>query len=320
MRRHLFVAAADGNVDGLTTLLGNGVLVDKRDRFGRTALGHAANEGKLEAVQFLLTRGADPNASDARGITPLMLAASAASASRCVYGRAKADTRLVRALLASGADVHARDERGRTALFYAGQEVIPTLVAAGAEVNVQDLEGLTPLMAVDWNTELAQTLLDHGADPTLQDVHGWTALHHALQIYRCDGPSPEERLAEFPSIRERALSAEGWEELVLLLIRRGVPVDAHGQGIGTALSLAARRGFTEVAWLLLEYGRANPNLRDDEGRTPLMHAAERDYRDVVRLLLDFGADPDAQDRQGETAASLCERRGQRDVLFMLTNA
>jgi len=57
------------------------------------------------------------------------------------------------------------------------------------------------------------------------------------------------------------------------------------------LHRAAERGHLDVVKLLLEHG-ADPNVQDDEGETPLHHAAAwRDNVDIVRLLLEHGADP-----------------------------
>lgn len=91
----------------------------------------------LVRVRDLLARGADPDARDAQGRTPLFSA---------VLGGSLA---LVGLLLESRADVDARDEHGWTALHVAAEEVLPEmaslLIARGAAVNLQDDEGNTPL-------------------------------------------------------------------------------------------------------------------------------------------------------------------------------
>ena len=91
----------------------------------------------LVRVRTLLARGADPNARDEDGRTPLFSA---------VLGGSVA---LLGLLLESRADVNARDGRGATALHVAAEEVLfeaaTLLVGRGADVNAQDDEGNTPL-------------------------------------------------------------------------------------------------------------------------------------------------------------------------------
>jgi ankyrin repeat protein len=61
----------------------------------------------------------------------------------------------------------------------------------------------------------------------------------------------------------------------------------------------------------------SPNLRDRNGRTLLMLAAENGHRDTVRLLLERGADPNARSALGETALELAKRRGDAELVRIL---
>ena len=102
----------------------------------------------IAALELLLSAGANPNAADNCGRTPLMLATMQQRAWRP----------LVPILLSAGADVHAHDTRGRTPLHYAWSgephhktfraaavEEIGALLAAGASRTVRDGRGETPL-------------------------------------------------------------------------------------------------------------------------------------------------------------------------------
>ncbi len=93
-----------------------------------------------EVVAHLLAAGADPNAVDFEGATPLMYAAEVGT------------MELLRALLAAGADVNAQDAEGRTALMYASDHCyigsVRFLVEAGANVALQDTNGRTALKRV----------------------------------------------------------------------------------------------------------------------------------------------------------------------------
>jgi ankyrin repeat protein len=88
----------------------------------------------------LLAAGADPNAVDFEGATPLMYAAEVGT------------MELLRALLAAGADVNAQDAEGRTALMYASDhcytDSVRLLVETGADVTLKDTNGHTALKRV----------------------------------------------------------------------------------------------------------------------------------------------------------------------------
>jgi ankyrin repeat protein len=69
-------AAASGDLLGLRAQLDQGADIEARDVHGRTALMLAVLNGHARLVEELLTRGADPNAADADGVTPLRAAAA----------------------------------------------------------------------------------------------------------------------------------------------------------------------------------------------------------------------------------------------------
>lgn len=124
----------------VTVLLDYGASLEDRGRYGLTALHYAVRGGKLPLIQLLLVRGANPDALDSDGLTPLLHLAKT---------RSKADPILVMELLVkSGATIDARDEgQGTLLMFFARQGKAD---------------------AVRW-------LLDHGADRTACNKNGKTA-------------------------------------------------------------------------------------------------------------------------------------------------
>ncbi len=84
----------------------------------------------------------------------------------------------------------------------------------------------------------------------------------------------------------------------------------------TPLHTAAYEGRFDVVKLLLEHG-ADPNTQDKDGRTPLHWAALRGLVDVVRLLLVHGADPTVEDEDGKTPLDLARVKGFHEVVSVI---
>lgn len=84
----------------------------------------------------------------------------------------------------------------------------------------------------------------------------------------------------------------------------------------TALTYAARDGFTEIAGLLIDAG-ADVDWIDGEGVTPLILASFKGHLDLVKLLLDHGADKTVRDQWDRTALDYALRRGEADAIAQL---
>lgn len=178
----LRVAIEKGDFAALKAQLDKGVdinaqmqLVDNARR-QMSLLSYAVLVGKPELAKQLLAAGADADAADSTGTTPLMLAA------------ARGDTATATALLGAKARADARDRWGQTALMLAAQsgelELVQALVKAGAPVKATDNEGNTALgrsIAGDAPTGLAKALIDAGADIDAANTEGQTALMKAAE-------------------------------------------------------------------------------------------------------------------------------------------
>lgn len=147
---------------------------------GRTLLMTTAASGVPNIVQQVLKSHPDVNAQDKNGKTALM-----ESASQYHYGPESPEidkAEVVRLLLQAGADPNLSDEEGNTALIEAAWDADAALllIRAGANLNAQNKKGITPLINCA-EPEVARVLLAHGADPSIRDVDGKTALELAKQ-------------------------------------------------------------------------------------------------------------------------------------------
>jgi ankyrin repeat protein len=247
----LMHAAASGTVAILQALVDAGADVNARNSRAATALHWAvADEAK---VKLLLLSGASVNAKTVEGRTPLYAAAS-------LPGGAAA----VRHLLEAGADVNAATLVGATPLFPAvnvSEEMTRLLLDKGADANRATLSGVTPIMFTR-DAAVVQLLVARGADVRARSKVGETALMDAAA--RGDLAAAKlllERGADVNAIDHRGYTplifAAHYDgdavELVRLLLSRGADIDAKAEG-ETALSLAARRGETEVTRVLRAAG------------------------------------------------------------------
>jgi ankyrin repeat protein len=196
----LMRAAEAGEPETIEALLALGADPEAQSAGGITALHLAASYGRVEVVSRLLDGGADPMTADRRGETALAKAVERGRTMvidlllergvtpgppAIVEAVNEARLDLLERFVAHGADLEAADASTAGLLFYApfdpsSREVWRLLVRHGANVNAQ-LRGRTILMSAArrGSAEFVRFLLEHGADPTLRDQRGRTALDYA---------------------------------------------------------------------------------------------------------------------------------------------
>ncbi len=136
-----------------------------------SSIHDAAKSGDLEQVQRLIVQGADVNGKATREETPLIIASLAGNGEIVSY------------LLQRGADINARNTSGMTALHaaaYTGHtDIVLLLITKGAEVNdASNRFGVTPLHVASEENHIGtvQELLMHGADTTILEINGYSAV------------------------------------------------------------------------------------------------------------------------------------------------
>lgn len=155
-----------------------------------------------------------------------------------------------------------------------------------------------------------------GDDPYAANADGETMLTLAASLGRRDvlesiltkSPAPIEQLHKSAQMA----ASRNYAESLGVLLAHGLNPNELFEGT-TVLCAASQNAQLRAVQTLLQAG-ADPNLADEEGCTPLMHAVMAQHAGVVKLLLEYGADPSAQDRSGRDAASYSTRAAIDDLL------
>lgn len=348
-------AAYLGHAGTLGWCLKHGVNVHEVTMMGgeaATLLHHAARGAKPATTAMLIDAGADLNARDTRGRTPLMYAA-------------KEEPRIVKGRVSDAAKMALAREEGR--VIYAAGEADPSpegrpdtalglLLAAGANAALTDNDGLDALAILqsEYRSALAAAKPRDGLDyPNVAaEAMAMVPADAARDMWRDDGPEDardnvwtgedaalERLVATFVAALRRAggegetaqnravadaVRAKDADALRRALANGGsimTPiVTKNGHGATTPLGWAAALGDVESCRVLLDAG-ADPN---DGGRDgpPLIDAVRAGRREVVRLLLNRGADP-TRARPGEedyTPLDAARMAGRDEMVAMLKAA
>lgn len=313
----LMFAAASGQAAAVQLLLDRGADVDAKDTtHGQTALMFAAAQGRVDALDLLLQRKADPNVSTI--VSPIITMGE----------RYKAQTqgKGSRGITSEGGRTDVKAMGGMTALMFAAREghlaAVRTLVGAGADVNKvngADNASVLTLAIVNGRLDIAQLLLDRGADPNLMSTTGLGPLYATV-----DAQWPERTWYPPPSVNQETTS---YLDLMKALLAKGADPNArlgrkqwyrtfHGDWAdpagATPFWLAAKADDVEAMKVLIAAG-ANPSIPSAKGATPLIVAAGYGLEPQVTnfapnarlaavkyLIEECGADVNAKDSQGYT--------------------
>jgi ankyrin repeat protein len=332
----LMVVARGGNVEAAKLLIERGANVNAREqRKGQTALMWAVAQSHPAMVKLLLEHSAEVDARSTVNEWERMVTAEprqknlySGGFTPLLYATRQGCLECAELLLDAGAEIELTDPDGVTplisAILNAHWDTAKLLLARGANVNKWDFWGRTPLyLAVDFNT------VPHGGRPDRPSLDDTTSVA-MIDILLAAGANPNAQLKLFPPYRSLRMD-RGADAILdigttpLLRAARGADLAAIERltRAGALLDLPQRDGITPLmagvgagarpidtrgkfrtelealatAEALLDAGAAI-DVRDARGRSALHYAASVGYTDVVKLLVERGADLKAVDADG----------------------
>ena len=253
-------------------------------------LKRVMNANDVEAVAKALDAGADPSSRVWRRFPALIGAAE------------RRQHRIMTLLLEAGADANCEDSNGSTALHRAVLAGDPAgvrlLLKAGANIDKQNDRGECPLhTAIGGTPEVVRALVDARADVNCRDANGLTPVSFA---------------ADDPATLQILLDERPWFSGPV-----DVNVPIRGCHVCTPLMAAVRN--VDSVKRLLKAG-AKVNVRDPQGRTPLILAAQKGVGAAIPVLIDAGADLEARSTDGRTALAHAAAHGSSEVISLLARA
>jgi ankyrin repeat protein len=375
----LMMAARTGRVPVIELLLKRGAKIDARETLrGTTALMWASANSNTDAVRLLIAKGADINAHSgtiAPGRKPYLADSGRARIQEFIDGvgqggtvvevdapdaqtaadpaardtarrRLEAEREVAKRTISNfpTPDSAHRSEKkwgGLTPLLFATRdgnlETVKVLLEAGVDVNQRSEYGWTALLVATHNRfyRLGAYLMERGADPNLANEGGWTPLYIATDNRNIEGGDYPTRKPDMDHLEyiKLLLAAHANPNLRMRSSTETRTVFTHQWLLeegATPFLRAAQSGDVELLKLLLEHG-ADPAIPTEHGVTPLMVASgvgwvegvtyewsPQSNLDTVKLLLQLGADVNAQDMlDGRTALMGAAHKGRNDVAQLL---
>ncbi len=301
---------------------------------GSTPLLMAAINGQFDIAMLLIEKGADPNiASKGNAVTPLWATVNTQWQPRTRFPQPQnmelqkaTYLDLMRALLDAGADPNGRIQSHPWYMVYTG--------CGNRNCGLADNSGSTPFWraAYSVDVEAMKLLVKYGADPHIPTVAPAQAIRRGGGGGARPQPGPGQPGAQgapASNLVGRDVGAGGavaptpdadQERYDAPAVPAGgpgaFPIHAaagveYGEGFAGNAHRHAPGGWMPAIKYLVEELGADVNARDNDGYTPLHHAAARGDNEMILYLVSKGADPKAVARSGQTTADMANSPVQR---------
>ncbi|XP_071086410.1 putative ankyrin repeat protein RF_0381 [Haliotis cracherodii] len=306
-------AAFKGHEDMFGLLVGKGADLSLTDLNYSSILHLACTGGNIEIVNYLLTEAlVDTNSTDENNYTPAIIAATAGH--RNVFDL----------LVVKGADLTILGDDDNSVLHAASRggniEIVRNVLTRNiVNINARGIDEMTPVLeaALNGHDEVFDLLVEKEADLLIVAHYGDTILHEAcrggnVQIvkYVLNQNIVDVNSKGYNGLTPAMKAAVGGHKAVfyLLLEKRPdlSPTDDDGNNL---LHMACEGGNVELVKYVLALNSVDINSRTEDGRTPAMVAASKGHKDMLKLLVNEGADLSLVNNDGEDAlhiSLLCE--------------
>ncbi|XP_066945557.1 transient receptor potential cation channel subfamily A member 1 homolog isoform X1 [Macrobrachium rosenbergii] len=303
--------------------------LEGQDTKRKTPLYHAAGNGHVKVVSLLLTAGANVKAETVTMATPLHAAAS--------VGNVDIITLITDACAKQNVYWDVQDIFQRTPLMNAvagnHTEAIKLLLNKRANIRQTDMNQATPLLiaAQNGHASALQILLERGANPKAVDKFDRSAIYHCAEQGKTDALEVlfESKLFPFLLIDEvdcygqpplHAAVMKGHMDTMTFLLNHGAVPDTKNEEQNTVLHIASKRGYVCMVQALLPYSCTMLNAENEDLDTPLHLACKWGHEEVVRLLLEAGADVKATNSSSSTPLHLAAFKGHVGCCHLLLDS
>ncbi|PAA62749.1 hypothetical protein BOX15_Mlig017318g2 [Macrostomum lignano] len=297
--------------------------VTAKDNYGKTALEYAIIGQNSELLSDLISAGCDVNNRKSNGWTPLLIAIE--------VGKAAADS-MVQILIANGCSKDTETEDGLSAAHLACRcnklEILKVLIEKKFPIDTVTKSGdsCLTLAAAKASAELVGLLIDFGLEKRHTNNDGDSAVSIAClrgdeDVLSKIWPITDEDSVKVYSLKNTLLHFAckgGSKKIAKSLIEKNESLlHARNGDFETPLHVACRNLKLDIVELLLEYG-ADPNAIDGNGKTPIFGAlsASKGF-EICQLLLAKSADVNVVSKDGVSVLAEAFFRGSRSIIDLL---
>lgn len=300
-------AVRQGNIAAVEALLEGGAPIDARSSADSTTpLLQATINGQFDVAMLLVKRGANPKIPSTHGATPLYATVNAHWRMKSRFPQPQAaeyqkttHLELMEALLKAGAEPNTRIN---THLWYFAYNN-----CGSGNCGLENTEGTTAFWraAYSLDVEAMRLLMQYGADPNIPSQRTQRAGAGGSGGGRERGP---QLGAATPAIDSAAKAVPPGVGVYPIHAAAGV---GYGNGFAGNSHRHAPNGWMPAMKYLVEELKADVNQRDNQGMTPLHHAASRGDNEMILYLVSKGADVKAVSRNFRTTVDMANGPVQR---------